>query len=53
MRWSVQRRLPVGMPVATGPITRPALVGLAGGRTRAAALREQVDVEQPKRAAGA
>jgi NADH dehydrogenase len=53
VRWSIGRRLPVAVPVVTGPITRPALIGIAGGRTRAAALREQVEVEQPRRAAGA
>jgi hypothetical protein len=53
VRWTIGRRLPVAVPVITGPIPRPALVGLAGGRTRAAVLREQVEAEQPKRAAGA
>ena len=53
MRWSVQRRLPVALPVAARQEARPALVGLAGGRSPSAALREQVEAEQPRRAAGA
>ena len=53
MRWSVQRRLPIAVPVADRAAARPALVGLAGGRTRSAVLREQVEAEQPRRAAGA
>lgn len=58
VRWSIGRRIPVAMPASTGPVARPALVGLAGGRSRAAALREQaltdpVETPQPQRAAGA
>ncbi|GAA2753857.1 NAD(P)/FAD-dependent oxidoreductase [Amnibacterium kyonggiense] len=58
VRWTLGRRLPVAVPVVTGPIPRPNLVGLAGGRSRAAALRDQaapdrVAAEQPRRAAGA
>jgi hypothetical protein len=49
----VQRRLPIAVPVAERGEGRPALVGLAGGRTRSAVLREQVEAEQPRRAAGA
>ena len=54
MRWSVQRRLPIAVPAAErASAVRPALVGLAGGRTASAVLREQVEAEQPRHATGA
>ncbi|MGN6446019.1 NAD(P)/FAD-dependent oxidoreductase [Amnibacterium sp.] len=61
LRWTVGKRIPAVVPVAARPaggtaprpVGRPALVGLTGGMTRSAQVREQVEAEQPRRAAGA
>jgi NADH:ubiquinone reductase (H+-translocating) len=51
VRWSVRTRLPIPMPQPV--VARPALVGLEGGLTPSARLREQIETQQPRRAAGA
>jgi NADH:quinone reductase (non-electrogenic) len=53
VRWTVGRNRAVPVSVATRPVPRPALVGLDGGLRPGERLREQVQTDQPRRAAGA
>jgi NADH dehydrogenase len=53
VRWTIGRNRAVPVSVATRPVPRPALVGLDGGLRPGERLREQVQTDQPRRAAGA